>query len=159
VSLSSQENTPAGDEPAPEVSAEGPAAETPDETPEEGAPAATAAVKKAPAKRAPAKKAAKAAVKKAPAKRAAAKKAVSKPVTDWLDSWLKDADPEDLTALEEPVRAFLATRSDLLPSIRKIVEADAELPVREAALKLFAEADAGTDMRYPAKALEAAAAR
>ena len=155
--MSSQENAPADEAPAEDgpaddvTAADAPAEDTSaDDAPEAAAPAKKAAAKKAVAKKAPAKR--------APAKKVA-KKVASKPVADWLASWAKDAEPEDITELDEPVRAFLATRSDLLPSVRKIVEAAVDLDVRVAAFTLFVDAEAGTELRNPGRALEVAASR
>jgi hypothetical protein len=147
VSLSSEPNAPEDDTPAEDGPAEDVVVDDASET--------AAPVKKAAAKKAAVKKAV---AKKAPAKRAAAKKSVSNPVADWLRSWAKDAEPEDLEVLDEPVSAFLATRGDLLPSVRKIVEATADLDVRVAAFKLFVDADAGTALRNPEQALKVASA-
>ena len=117
---------------------------------EEAVPTDPPAPAKAAAKKAPAKKAA---AKRAPAK-TAAQKAASKPAIDWLASWKRDAPADDVEQLLEPAEEFLMSQSYLLPSVRKIIEADAELDVRVAALTLFVEADAGSEFRDPARALE-----
>jgi len=73
-------------------------------------------------------------------------------------------DPDDSSELEEEIEAVLGTRPDLVPSVRKIIEAGEPKPVASHALKLFAAAlaqanedpSAPNPNRNPAKALEAA---
>ncbi len=49
-------------------------------------------------------------------------------------------DPDDSSELEDEIEAVIGARPDLVPSVRKIIEAGEPKPVASHALKLFAAA-------------------
>ena len=76
-------------------------------------------------------------------------------------------DPDDSSELEDEIEAIVGPRPDLVPSVRKIIEAGEPKAVAKVALTYFAEAlalasedpSAPNPNRNPAKALEAAKAK